>query len=154
MQNKPMKIKWNWGTGIFLASAAFMLMIIIFVVFMFRNDEDLVEKDYYPKALEYQQQINKAENSSGLSEKVKIEYEPGRIVLTFPSIFEPDSLGGTIYFYRPSSKQGDVTIKIHPDSLSQMILPDRGLIRGKYLVKIDYSYKGKGYFQQESLIIP
>ncbi|MBM3437074.1 MAG: cytochrome C oxidase Cbb3, partial [Bacteroidetes bacterium] len=84
-----MKIRWNWGTGIFVASVAFMLMIVIFVIFMFRQNFDLVENDYYPKALEYQQKIDKTENSRLLAERVKTEKVNGTLFFTFPSFFYP-----------------------------------------------------------------
>ena len=52
-----MRIKWNWGTGILIGIIAFMAFIIGLVYFSVQQNFDLVERDYYPKALEYQQQI-------------------------------------------------------------------------------------------------
>lgn len=58
-----MRIKWNWGTGILIGIIAFMAFIIGLVYFSVQQNFDLVERDYYPKALEYQQQIDKEENA-------------------------------------------------------------------------------------------
>lgn len=149
-----MKIRWNWGTGIFVASVAFMLMIVIFVIFMFRQNFDLVENDYYPKALEYQQKIDKTENSRLLAERVKTEKVNGTLFFTFPSFFYSDSISGTIYFYRPSEKKGDVTIIIKPDSTGAMRFNTENLLPGKYMIKIDFKYGKKGYYQEEALLVP
>jgi hypothetical protein len=149
-----MKIKWNWGTGIFLAGAAFMLMLVVFAFFMFNQEFDLVEKDYYPKALEYQQKIDKSNNAKQLAEKVRVETKEGIAYFIFPSAFDPDSLKGTIYFYRPSEKSGDLRIAIDPDSLGRMFFELDKLLTGRYLVKIDFTCDGKGYYQEEPLFVP
>jgi len=148
------KIKWNWGAGIFLAGGAFMLMLIVFAFFMFSQEFDLVEKDYYPKALEYQQKIDKTNNARQLAEKVLVENKEGIIYFTFPSAFSPDSLKGTIYFYRPSEKRGDLLIAIDPDSSGKMYFELERLLKGRYLVKIDFMCDGTGYYQEEALFVP
>ena len=68
-----MKIKWHWGTGILIAIILFIGLMITLVFLSSRQEFHLVEKDYYPKALEYQQQIDKEQNSLKLSEKVLVK---------------------------------------------------------------------------------
>lgn len=148
-------MKWNWGTWIFISSAVFMLMIIVFVFFMYRQNFDLVEDDYYPKALEYQQKIDKEENTRLLVERVVLKtINPDTVELTFPSFFEPDAISGTVYFYRPSAETGDVKVEIRTDTAGRMKISTEKLYTGKYLVKIDYTYMSKGYYQEEPLFIP
>lgn len=131
-----------------------MLMLIVFAFFMFNQEFDLVEKDYYPKALEYQQKIDKSNNARQLAEKVLVENKDGIVYFTFPSAFGPDSLKGTIYFYRPSEKSGDIMIAIDPDSSGRMFFKHNKLLKGRYQVKIDYTFNGKGYYQEEQLFVP
>ena len=80
-----MKIKWNWGTGILIGIIVFMTFIIGLVFVSFKQNFDLVEKDYYPKALEYQQQIDKESNAHNLKKQVTIENTGEQIILTFQS---------------------------------------------------------------------
>jgi hypothetical protein len=148
-----MKFEWNWGMGLFISASIFMLMLIVFAWFMFRENYDLVEKDYYPKALEYQQKIDKTMNAKQLVEKVTIENQGGSIHFVFPSFFIPDSIHGNIYFYRPSEKKGDLSVPIQLDSSGRMSFVSDRLFKGKYLIKIDYNYQKKGYYQEEPVFI-
>jgi len=149
-----MKIKWNWGTGLLIAGGVFMLMLIVFGFFMFHQEFDLVEKDYYPKALEYQKQIHKAENTHRLGEKVTFEYKNDTVYFTFPSHFRNEKITGRIYFYRPSAKIGDVIVDINTDLSGKMSYSAEHLMEGNYLLKMDYSVNDTEYYQEESLFVP
>ncbi|MCB0805572.1 MAG: FixH family protein [Bacteroidales bacterium] len=148
-----MKIKWNWGTGILLAIILFMGFIIVLVTFTVRQNFDLVEKDYYPKALEYQQQIDKEQNARLLAEKVMVENTGPAIRLTFQEMFEPSGISGTVTFYRPSDKSGDIVYEISLDSAGIQQFNTATLQDGKYILKIDYRVGGKLYFQEEPVYI-
>lgn len=149
-----MKIKWNWGTGLFIGASLFILMIAVFAYFMFKQNFDLVEKDYYPKALVYQQRIDKLNNTAQLEEKIRVEKLESSVVIRFPSIFKPDSTSGTVQFYRPSGVSGDVNIPIQLDTSGIMSYPISRLMKGNYMVKIDYNFRNKGYYQEEALFVP
>lgn len=149
-----MKIKWNWGTGLFIGASLFILMIAVFAYFMFKQNFDLVEKDYYPKALVYQQRIDKLNNTAQLEEKIRVEKLGSSVVIRFPSIFKPDSTSGTVQFYRPSGVSGDVNIPIQLDASGIMSYPISRLMKGNYMVKIDYNFRNKGYYQEEALFVP
>lgn len=149
-----MKINWNWGTGLFIGASLFILMIGVFAYFMFKENSDLVEKDYYPKALVYQQRIDKLNNTALLTEKAKVEIVDQHVLLRFPAEFIPDSISGIVTFYRPSAVSGDVNVPIKADTAGVMLFPVSKLVKGNYVVKIDYSYLNKGYYQEESLYVP
>lgn len=149
-----MKIKWNWGTGLFIGASLFILMIAVFAYFMFKQNFDLVEKDYYPKALVYQQRIDKLNNTAQLEEKIRVEKLGSLVIIRFPSVFKPDSTSGTVQFYRPSGVSGDVNIPIQLDASGIMSYPISRLMKGKYMVKIDYNFRNKGYYQEEALFVP
>ncbi len=149
-----MKIKWNWGTGLFIGASLFILMIAVFAYFMFKQNFDLVEKDYYPKALVYQQRIDKLNNTAQLEEKARVEKLGSSVVIRFPSIFKPDSISGTIQFYRPSGVSGDVNVPIQLDTSGNNVVSNISFDKGNYLVKIDYNFRNKGYYQEEPLFVP
>ena len=149
-----MNIKWNWGTGLFIGAGLFILMIAVFAYFMFQQSNDLVEKDYYPKALVYQQRIDKLNNTAQMAEKAHVENSGRSVIIRFPSTLQPDSISGIVQFYRPSGVSGDINVPIKLDSSGTMAYPISGLIKGNYLVKIDYNYRNKGYYQEESLFVP
>lgn len=148
-----MKIKWNWGTKLFIWTVLFMLVLLTFVFLSFRQTFFLVEKDYYPKGLEYQQKIDKINNTSQLDEKIKVEDNNEYIVVTFPVMMNPESIKGTIVIYRPSDGDKDIRVNIKPDSISKQIIPTDDLIVGKYILQFDYSHNGVDYFQEETVFV-
>ncbi len=148
-----MKIKWNWGTKLFIFTAIFMLFLIGFFIMMSLQTFHLVEKDYYPKALEFQQQIDKNNNTKLLDERVRIENRGEYIEFEFQSFFNPDSIKGDIIFYRPSESREDLKIPIQPDSTGKQFYPVKNLLKGKYIVKIEYYYENKGYYQEDPVLV-
>ncbi len=146
-------MKWNWGTKILISMIVFMLFLTVFFVLMMRQNFYLVEKDYYPKGLEYQQRIDKMENAKQLDEQVKIDNRKEFLVFTFQSFFNADEIDGKIVLYRPSDGRRDVSISIELDSSRQFFYPVKNLITGKYLVKIDYKYNDKEYYQEKSIYV-
>ena len=147
-----MKMKWNWGTKILVAMILFMLLLITLVFMSMRQTYHLVEKDYYPKALEYQGRIDKTRNAQQLAEKVKMEQTREAVVFTFPS-FETREIEGTITFYRPSDEGMDVRFAIQPDTSLRQVCNVSAMPPGKYIVKLDYEVDGKGYYQEESVFL-
>jgi len=148
-----MKIKWNWGTKLFIFTALFMLFLITFFVLMGLRTVHLVEKDYYPKALEYQQHIEKDNNAKALDENVRIETKGETIEFKFQSIFNPDSISGYIVLYRPSGGEKDIRVSIDLDSSGYQYIPVVDLLKGKYIVKIEYFYNNKGYYQEKPVLV-
>lgn len=148
-----MKIKWHWGTKLLVGMILFMLLLLTFVFLSVRQEFDLVEKDYYPKALEYQEKIDKTNNAENLNEKLTVENKGEFIWVSFPSVFSPEDIKGQVVFYRPSGKKDDVAFEIKPDSNGVQLFSVESMLRGKYIIKIDYFVGGTGYYQEETVLI-
>jgi hypothetical protein len=148
-----MNIKWNWGTGILIAIIAFMGFMAFMVYQSTRQNFDLVERDYYPKALEYQQKIDKITNARELTEKVTLKESGDAVEVVFQSFFSPEDVQGTIVFYRPSNKQMDLSFPISLDTARTQYCSIVNLAKGKYIVKVDYEAGGKKYYQEESILL-
>ena len=53
-------MKMNWGTKLVIGMGLFMAFIITLVVFMMRSgSDDLVDKDYYQKGIEYDKEYTR-----------------------------------------------------------------------------------------------
>jgi hypothetical protein len=148
-----MNIKWNWGTGILIAIITFMGFMAFMVYQSTRQNFDLVERDYYPKALEYQQKIDKIANARALDEKVKLQESGGVVEVVFQSVFSPDDVRGTIVFYRPSNKKMDLSFPISLDTARTQYCSTTDLANGKYIVKVDYEVDGTKYYQEETILL-
>lgn len=148
-----MKNKFNWGTGILIVIAIFLLAILLVVRSAFKQKINLVSEDYYPKELIYQEVIDKKKNVKKYSKEIVLTELESKIYLIFPDSLNTDSVSGNIHFYRPSDYEKDILYTINlNDSLTQVFNTSE-FIRGKYKVIVDWEHAGVEYYQELSLFI-
>jgi hypothetical protein len=147
-------MKINWGTGIVLAFIGFIAFILYFVITMMTNkdyEHDLVTEDYYKAELEYQNDINKEENSKELAQNISWKKTDEGIVIEFPKDLKLQNITGNVFLYRPSNKQLDFETKI---SLSNhnLLIPDKRLLDGRWNIKIYWQYNKTSYLYKKEII--
>ncbi len=147
-----MQIKWNWGTKLVLAMAAFMIMVIALVVVMFQQDISLVEVDYYPRGQAHQELIQKTQNTIPYATEIIATYERGNILIGFPGFFKPAALNGTVHFYNRTTDTGDRYATLALDQNNTFTYKAVGL-KGRYIIKIDWVQDGVGYYTEKNLSI-
>lgn len=149
-----MSIKFNWGTGIFIFIIIFLVTMISVVFLSFRQNNELVEAEYYPQGIEYQKQIDRMAKTKLLSASIAAEQVSGELVLTFPEEFRTIGFDkGDIYFYRPSAEKADILVAMQPDtSLKQKFSISR-FSPGKYVIKLSWSMKGEQYYDEQPVMI-
>jgi nitrogen fixation protein FixH len=146
-------MKFNWGTGIVLAFIGFISFIMYFIISMNVNDKynyDLVSEDYYGDELIYQKDIDKLKNSKTLETNVSYEKTAEGLLMKFPETLDFKEIKGTLFLYRPSNKQLDFETTISLSN-SNLLIPDKRLVDGRWDIKIDWQYKGKSYLFKESI---
>jgi len=147
-----MKIRFNWGTGIFIVIVLIFSGVIAFFIYSSNLDINLVESNYYEKELVYEQRISKMRNANSLDEKIRIEHAAEQIVFHYPDTVKISGIEGQIWFYRPSDETRDFTVPISVnDSLMQFVSKEY-LIPGKYIIKIEWEMNGVPYYQEEILV--
>ena len=147
-------MKLNWGTGIVIAFVGFISFIMYFVITMNTDkalDHDLVTEDYYKEELEFQNDIDKENNSKSLTENLTWKKTKDGVIITFPESLEINSITGKVFLYRPSNKQFDFETDI---SLSNhnLLIPDKRLLDGRWNIKVDWQYNGKSYLYKKEII--
>ena len=146
-----MKIKWNWGTKITIAIILFVSMILGFVYTATQNRIILVEKDYYPKGLDYQAHINKIKNATVYKAAMKFKQDKEQLILIIPKT-TPDS--GTITFYRPNEEKSfDIVEPISAEKSIDVAFPKHRFKMGFYILKILWWQDGKGYFIEKKIFL-
>jgi len=140
-----MKIKFNWGTGIFIFIALFLLANAVVIYFSFQQKNDLVAEEYYPQGLEYQKQIDRFAKTNALSGKIVISEDKDGLVILYPADLKGKDLEGEVVFFRPSDENADFQDSIRFDTaMIQRIAVDK-FIRGKYVAKFFWEMEGKEY---------
>lgn len=146
-----MKIRINWGTGILIFIVLFFVAAFSFIYFSYQQHYDLVDKGYYPKQVEYQKQIEKMKNFEELGEELSVEKKDEFVVVSFPASHK-NNIQGKIHFYRPSDASMDKEITIQTLQGNKQKIPIKLLYPGKYILKIEWSYDGKEFYQERILI--
>ncbi|WGD34260.1 FixH family protein [Olleya sp. YS] len=146
-------MKLNWGTSIVIAFIAFISFIMYFVINMNINkdlDHDLVSEDYYKQELEYQNDINKEENSKELASKLMWKKIPEGLQIIFPKELDYNAISGKVFLYRPSNKQLDFETTILLSN-HNLLIPDKRLLDGRWNIKIDWKHKDNNYMFKEDI---
>lgn len=144
-----MNIPWNWGTKLLIAIIIFMSFIFVLVYLSAQNQIDLVEKDYYPKGLKYQDRIDEIQNAAPYKDSFLIEKINNQVVVSY-TVLQADT--GSIYFFRPSDNSLDLTYKFQPGTTGKMYFEADQFKKGKYLVKVFWKEAGKGFYIEKTFI--
>ncbi len=144
-------MKFNWGTGILSFIILFLVGIGTMVFIAFQQDINLVHSDYYPKEVDYQSMIDKVKNTNKLKGEMKITLNHGTIEVAFPDEFRFNEISGDILLYRPSHFTEDLTlpIQLSDDGIQQ--LSSEGMLKGKYIVKVEWLFDSTEYYFEESI---
>lgn len=141
-----MNFRWNWGTKLLIAIILFMSFIFSFVYLSVKNGIDLVEKDYYPKGLKYQDRIDETQNALALKDQFRIEQTSEQVIIYYP-ILKADT--GSITFFRPSDIKLDLNFNFDADTSGMITFDANQFKPGKYVLKVFWKDNNLGnYFEK------
>ena len=142
--------KFHWGHGITIFYILFVAVIVSVLIASLGVDRSLVEDDYYAKDLAYQGQYDKTQNALNASKEklgINVNAEQKIIEITIVSDF---SIGGKIHFYRPSDQSQDFTVEL---STKHAELSTEKLLKGKWIVKVEWNEGQTPYYQERQIYI-
>ena len=146
-------MKINWGTAIVIAFVAFISFILFFVVRMSmdnRANHDLVTEEYYKAELGYQKEIDAENNANKNMVNLKIQKTPEGLLVKFPEGLDFNFIKGKVSLYRPSSKHLDFDLDLNLSN-SNLLIPDKRLLDGRWDVKVFWEYQDEVYLHKESI---
>ena len=147
-------MKINWGTAIVMAFIAFIAFIMYFVVIASTDskaEHDLVTEEYYKAELSYQKEINAQQNASNMTIPVTISKNAKGLIIRLPEEMNSKKITGIVSLYRPSDKQLDFDLPFQW-SESQLLIPDKRLLDGRWDIKVSWQYEGKSFMHKQSII--
>lgn len=142
----------SWGTKLAIGASIYVIGVLVFVGFSTTQKINLVSKDYYPKEVEYQKQIDKLKNTKKLRESILISQKDGKLQFQFPEDMHSD-VSGEIVFYRPADYEFDLKYTIQLDSNGFQEIESDELLKGKYTIKIDWTHNQIGYYMEEGIYL-
>lgn len=142
-----MKIPFNWGTGITIFIILFFLAIAFLLIKANSIDVDLVEKDYYPRGLEYQDVIDGKQRLVELGQEPSLEIFGEMFRITLPSYFDTREIAGSVLIYRPSDARMDIHDSIYSPTWS---IDHTNLYPGRYTIILNWESEGLPYYWEST----
>ena len=137
-------MKFDWGTGILIFLILFLLAAAAFMVFAFKQDVNLVYKDYYNKGVDYTEQMNVIARSENYYSALQTHQENEFLVLDFEESLALKIDSGSVLMYRPSDSKQDLTFPLDLWE-NRVIIPKNQLIPGRYILKLFWYSEGLKY---------
>lgn len=147
-------MKWNWGTGIAIGMTSFIVFILYMVITMSTNKNysyDLVTEEYYAKTMVYQKEIDAENNLNSLAEGISGKRTENGWLLSFPAEITNETIKGNVFLYRPSNQQLDFDLPLVLSG-SNLLIPDKNLIDGRWNITIDFKHNGKEFLYKNSIV--
>jgi hypothetical protein len=147
-------MKFSWGTAIVFFIIFFFILGVSFLIWSFTQNWDLVEKDYYPKGLQYNQMKHKMDNMNRLPEKITASYNDRAIIIRYPAVVKGNRVSGDLWLYRPSDENQDIKLPVKPDTAALQEISRKWLAKGKYILKFDWMLDTIPLFQEVEVYLP
>lgn len=148
-----MKIKFNWGTGIAIALIVMVCGMLTLVYIATRQDYFLVEKDYYQKGINYQDQIDRIENVNALREKPTVTVSNSEMLVTLPNWFANKTIEGEIQLYSPVDEALDKKQQMKLSGSLRQTISLANIKPGRYTVKLDWTANQTPYYWEQKITI-
>lgn len=132
---------------------AFVLAVAGTVIFASFQKVELVDNNYYDKSLVYQKEIDKKTNSNNLKNNFTLMQGEGNLKIIFPKEIASSGISGNILFFKPNDSKLDFRdiLKIDSGNIYQISL--NRLVKGRWLIKIDWNGNGTNYYNEEEITI-
>ena len=145
-------MKFNWGTGIVIFFIFFAISMISLVVATTRYPPQLMQKDYYALDLNYQERLDKKQNTATLKAAPQVHFDVNakKIQVKFPEGMTAQT--GTAKCYRSATTREDISVPIA--DVSMLDIPAEGLTAGRWHVELDWqTADGKKYFWETAIVV-
>jgi hypothetical protein len=141
----------NWGTKIILGMVAFMLFIIVMVIYMFsvHGNDALVDEDYYEKGINYNNEYNAKQNMVNDKAEPKITINDSQIIIQLK-----DSASYELKLMRPSSAKDDIKDKGTTVADAHLILINRQhMHKGLWFLELKWKSNNKEYLYKKNITL-
>jgi len=136
----------NWGKGIILGMALFMLFIIGMCVYMFRMPADEYDHHYYEKGLNFDQDYNKEMQVVTDRTRPEIRINGDVVHIDFKK-----SAKGNIRFIRPSSEALDKVFQLNTGTGKTALFSIVTLVKGRWQLVLEWKSDQKNYLYEQEV---
>ena len=146
-------MKLNWGIGITIFIIAFMGFILFMVVKAFNTNTDLQAEDYYQQELDFQQKIDAIRLGKPFVHAIEISQAKDFVSLAYSDTLANNLTEGKISFYRPNNAGFDKEFEIDVSNNQIQEIPKSALVRGGYILKLEWKMGEELHYLEQKIII-
>lgn len=146
-------IQLNWGHKLAIVIVLFLVAMLTMVFYAARQDNEMIDDNYYQKELGYQDLIDAQRNLLGISANNIVSQDMDEVIFTLPiGTFEGlDS--GRVELLRTDAQRLDRFLDIQPDGTNRRSILKSELSPGMYRARIRWTSKGIPYYKEESVYV-
>lgn len=145
-------MRFNWGTGIFIFFTIFLALAFTFIVFSFRQNNDLVTDDYYEQGADYSTQLKINKRSQLFADSLKIGTDNSNVLMISSAYLVENADSLMAHFYYPAAQEKDM--KLLFTSISDTLSVSKAeLGHGRYIVKLNWVMNSEKYYLEKVIFI-
>lgn len=144
-------MKMNFGKWIVVAFVLFATFIATLVTVCVRQDIPLVTKEYYQQELQYQEQIERAENALNLTDAPRISVADRKLKIDYSMFGAVEK--GELSLFRPSDPGLDEKFEIKASGGGTQVFSIRDPQPGLYRARLTWSQEGKEYYMEKVIVL-
>lgn len=141
----------NWGKWIVVSFIMFTMFIGTLVVICVRQDITLVSKQYYREELDYQNQIERIENTNALAESPDITIVNDSLRITYVRFRNMEN--GQLKLFRPSDPRLDRQYDLLNSTQQSQAFSIGDLQKGLYKARLFWEQDGKEFYLEKTIVI-
>jgi hypothetical protein len=143
----------NWGYRVAALYISFVVMMLVLVGMAVKQDFDLVSDDYYRQEIEYQDRINKVNNTQKLKEPISfnIDDDSKTINIQYPKSLK--NISGRILLYRPTDSKKDVLLDVSANNENLQSISTAEMQKGLWRIKVDWRANETAFYNEEVIVI-
>ena len=144
-----------WPKAIIGYFAFVITCMIIFVVWIVRQNNDLVRPDYYAEELRFQKQMERVHRTHNLDTRASIVFDESdrKLHIKIPEEHAGKVSSGMIHLYRPSDAKLDqnLPLALAPDGEQQ--IDATHLEAGLWRVRVFWKLNDEEFFHDDSIVV-
>ena len=148
-----MRIKFNWGTGIFITIIVMISWLGFLVSKAFDYKINIDSDDYYERGLVHSIQMERIQRSLLYKNDFSVIQNGEFVTIKYPAYFEDKNMSGELWFYRPSDYELDKKITALNQNKNTQDIHNQHFTKGRFLVRATLQVDSLSYFFEQEIII-
>ena len=130
----------------------FLAMLFYFLYVASRQQNELMDSNYYKEEIEFQQKIDASERLNKAYDKPLISRQNRLVEIRIPREMAQRLVSGDIEFIHHSLREADLKLAFRPDTSGIQIVPDSQFkSKGSYKCRILWKDDSGSYYREEDL---